>query len=240
MKKHLLAALIGAALTGFAAQATHASPVFNIFELGVQPGQAAAYDAVGEHNISRSVSGEAGTLAMYSVRQQANPHMAYMFEIYADDAAYQVHIQSPQYKEFLRRSPDILTEHKRKIDVTPQFLADRKITPTENTRTNFVSVDVKPAHAAAFRRIVVDEMAQSIKLEPGVLAMYAATETTQPNRWHFFEVYADEAAYQLHRQTPHFQDYLKQTADMLQDKHFTDIAPARLMNKGGLRFMAEP
>ena len=89
MKKHLLAALIGAALTGFAAQATHASPVFNIFELGVQPGQAATYDAMGEHNISQSVSGEAGTLAMYSVKQRTNPHMAYMFEIYADEQATQ-------------------------------------------------------------------------------------------------------------------------------------------------------
>ena len=239
MKKHLLSALMGAALAG-AALAAQAAPVFNIFELGIQPGQAAAYDAVGEHNVRQSVGGEAGTLAMHSVKQQANPLMAYMFEIYADEAAYRVHTQSPQYKAFLQRSPGILTEHKRKIAVTPQFLADKPIHATENTRVNYVAVDVRPEDAAAFARIVLDEMAQSIQLEPGVLAMYAATETARPHRWHFFEVYADEAAYQQHRQTPHFQHYLKETAHMLQDKHFTDITPTLLMSKGGLRYMVKP
>ena len=47
-------------------------------------------------------------------------------------------------------------------------------------------------------------------MEDGVLAMYAATKQDSPNDWIFFEIYADEAAYQAHRETPHFKDYLKQ------------------------------
>ncbi|MDV5299767.1 antibiotic biosynthesis monooxygenase [Klebsiella pneumoniae] len=34
------------------------------------------------------------------------------------------------------------------------------------------------------------------------------------NCWYFYEIYASEDAYQLHRQTPHFRDYLRQTAHM--------------------------
>lgn len=217
---------------------THAAPVFNIFELGIQPEQSAAYDAVGKNNITTSVQHESGTLAMYSVKQTNNPSMVYMLEIYADADAYQTHIQSPQYREFLRRSPTILTEHKRKIEVVPQFLGDKKVRQTPDTINNLVIVDVKPEHAQAFRAIVVPEMVQSLKVEEGVLAMYAATEKAKPNRWYFYEIYASQAAYQQHRQTPHFQDYLKRTADMLQGKEPIAITPALLMNKGGLRFDA--
>lgn len=217
-----------------------AAPVFNIFELGVKPGQTAAYDEVGRNNITASVGNEKGTLAMYSAKQKGNPEIAYMFEIYADEAAYQVHTQSPQYKEFLRRSPDILTDHKLKISIEPQFLGDKRVRQTHRTINNLVIVNVKPEHAQAFRDVVMPEMAQSLKVEKGVLAIYAATGKSNPHRWYFYEIYASEAAYQAHRQTPHFQDYLKRTADMVADKQSIAITPVLLMNKGGLRFEATP
>ena len=233
MKKLILTAVLAAALSA------HAAPVFNIFELGIQPGQTAAYDEVGKNNITASVGGEKGTLAMYSVKQRANPEMAYMFEIYADESAYQVHTQSPQYQNFLQKSPEILTDHKRKINVEPQFLGDKRVRQNRRTINNLVIVDVKPEHAQAFRAAVMPEMAQSLKAERGVLAMYAATEKDNPNRWYFYEIYASEAAYQSHRRTPHFQEYLKQTAHMTDNKESIAITPALLMNKGGLNFVRE-
>ena len=42
-----------------------------------------------------------------------------------------------------------------------------------------------------------------------------------------------------HRQTPHFQDHLKRTADMLQDKEAIAVVPSLLMNKGGLLYEAK-
>ena len=97
-----------------------AAPVFNIFELGVQPEKTAQYDAVGKHNIQTSIAGEQGTLAMYSVKRKDNPNMAYMIELYADDAAYQAHRATPQYAEFAKQSPQILTNHKQKFDLVLQ------------------------------------------------------------------------------------------------------------------------
>ena len=224
------------ASTAQAVRPTQAAPIFNIFELGVQPGQTAAYDDVGRHNVTTSVGKEPGTLAMYSVKQKDNPNMAYMFEIYADDAAYRTHIQSPQYKAFLQKSPQLLTDHKRRVEVVPQFLGDKPFRQTPQTINNLVIVDVKPASARAFRDVVMPEMAKSIEVEDGVHAIYAATEKAVPTRWYFYEIYASDAAYQSHRQTPHFQDYLKRTADMLQDKKSVAVVPSLLMNKGGLRY----
>lgn len=215
-----------------------AAPVFNAFELGVQNGQAAQYDAVGKNNIRTSVQTEKGTLAMYSVKQQANPNMAYMFEIYTDEAAYQTHVQSPQYKNFLAASPKILTDHKKTHCLNPVFLSDKKVQQTTATRTNLVRVEVKPEYNQQFARIVTAEMAQSLKVEKGVLAMYAATEQENPNKWLFFEIYASDEAYEAHRQTPHFQDYLARTSEMLVSKESVPITPALLQNKGGLHFTA--
>ncbi|TCP92173.1 quinol monooxygenase YgiN [Cricetibacter osteomyelitidis] len=213
--------------------AAHAAPVFNLFELGVQPSQAARYNQIGEHNIRTSVTDEAGTLAMYSVKGK---EFNYMAEIYADEAAYQKHLKSPQYKAFLTASPQILTEHKKKIELLPQFLGDKKVEQTADTLTNLVIVNVKPEHNQAFARIVRDEMVQSLNVEDGVRAIYAATAKEEPNRWYFFEIYASEPAYQQHRQTLHFQSYLKETAVMLQAKKAVNIIPQTLMNKGGLAF----
>ena len=50
---------------------------------------------------------------------------------------------------------------------------------------------------------------------------------------------ASDAAYQPHRQTPHFQDHLKRTADILQDKEAIAVVPSLLMNKGGLLYEAK-
>ena len=98
---------------------THAAPILNLFELGIQPGQTAAYDAVGQNNINASVGNEAGMLAMYSVKQKNNPHMAYMVEIYADDAAYQSHRATPHFKAYLDKTADLLAD-KQAISPSPR------------------------------------------------------------------------------------------------------------------------
>nr|WP_298049609.1 putative quinol monooxygenase [uncultured Cardiobacterium sp.] len=83
------------------------------------------------------------------------------------------------------------------------------------------------------------EMAESIRVEDGVWAMYAATEKDAPNRWYFYEIYANDAAYQSHRATPHFKAYLEKTADLLAGKQAIAITPSLLANKGGLNYAAE-
>ena len=50
--------------------------------------------------------------------------MTYMFEVYEDEKSYQEHVKSEQYKEFLRQSPTILTNHKKKIQVMPEYMGD--------------------------------------------------------------------------------------------------------------------
>lgn len=224
-----------------ATSAVHAAPIMNVFELEVQDGQSNAYEQVGKTNIHQSLTNEEGTLAMYSVQSQDNPNIRYMIEIYADAAAYQAHLQSPQYQAFKARAPQLLTDHKVRTELTPQYLGD-KPTPIQQTDaiiTNMVRINVHPEDAAAFKEVVMPEMVQSLAVEEGVLAIYAGTTVDNPNTWLFFEIYASEEAYQAHRETPHFKEYLRLTPDMLGEKTFYDIRPTLLKNQGGLDYRGE-
>lgn len=62
--------------------------------------------------------------------------------------------------------------------------------------------------------------------------MYAGTDVNNPCRWYFYEIYASEADYQLHRLTPHFRDYIEQTAQMSDKKEAIPVEPEFLLNKG--------
>ena len=212
-------------------------PIFNIFELGVKEIEKNTYVAIGKNNITKSVLNNEGTLGMYLVQEKENPNMTYMFEVYEDEKSYQEHVKSEQYKEFLRQSPTILTNHKKKIQVMPEYMGDKKFVQTRNTRVNYVTVYVKEGFNDAFREIVLDEMKQSIKKEEGVYVIYAATAKENPDKWYFFEIYENEKAYQKHRKTAHFKKYIEQTENMIENKEFINIEGVILLNKGNLNYV---
>lgn len=90
---------------------------------------------------------------------------------------------------------------------------------------------IDPAQLAAYQAAVKEEMAESVRLEPGVLAIYSVAEKDHPNRLHFFEIYADDAAYQSHIASPHFQKYLKTTKTMIVSKELLETEPVQLSAK---------
>lgn len=222
-----------AALTLTASLSSQATPIMNFFELGIGEGQNAAYHQVAQHNIQTSIKNEKGTLAMIALQSQNNPQMGYMLELYADEAAYQTHKNSPQYQYFLQESPKILTDHKQFTPLTPQFWADKTFTPSETMQANLVKVRVKPEYQSEFAQIVKNEMQIAMDKENGVWLMAAGTEKNAPNHWLFFEIYADAKAYEQHRQTPHFQEYLSKTEEMVEEKEMLKVKAEVVGNRGG-------
>lgn len=218
---------------------TQVKPVINIFEIDVQPARDKDFADVARQTISASVAHEEGTLAMYALQRSDNPRQALMVELYENECAYRKHLNAAPYRAFAARAPDIIGR-KKKITLEPQFLGDKHIIPNDRTINNLVIVEVKPEFQTEFKNIVLPEMAESLKVEKGVLAMYAATDSQTPNRWYFYEVYASEEDYQLHRQTPHFRDYLRQTTHMSTSKDAIPVRPIFLRNKGGIKQDSAP
>ena len=76
-------------------------------------------------------------------------------------------------------------------------------------------IDVDPDQREAFISAVKEEIDEAVRLEPGVLAIYAVAEKDDPYRMRFFEIYASEAAYKA-------ADDHDRGADQVPDEHRAD------------------
>ncbi|MGT2924110.1 antibiotic biosynthesis monooxygenase [Streptococcus caviae] len=55
-----------------------------------------------------SMKTEAGVLVMYAGRDTANPSIWYFFEVYQNEAAYSSHCQTPNFKDYIKRSGELV------------------------------------------------------------------------------------------------------------------------------------
>ena len=92
-------------------------------------------------------------------------------------------------------------------------------------------LEIDPAQLDRYTAAVREEMETSIRVEPGVLAIYAVAEKDHPHQLRFFEMYADEAAYRAHIASPHFRKYVEVTKDMITSRRLLDVTPLQLSAK---------
>ncbi|OUO93429.1 putative quinol monooxygenase [Cloacibacillus sp. An23] len=98
-------------------------------------------------------------------------------------------------------------------------------------RVNMAEIVVKPECREAFLASVREEMRESLRVEPGVVALYMVADKNDENRLLFFEIYADDEAYQKHRDMPHFKKYIETTKDMAVSKEVIQTAPLELCDR---------
>ncbi len=65
----------------------------------------------------------------------------------------------------------------------------------------------------------------AVRLEPGVLTLYAVAEKNNPTHITILEIYADSDAYKAHLQTPHFIKYKTGTKDMVKSLELVETVP---------------
>ena len=90
-------------------------------------------------------------------------------------------------------------------------------------RLSKITVDV--AQLDAYNAFLKEEIEASMRLEPGVLTLYATAEKDNPNKMTILEIYADRAAYESHLKTPHFQKYKQGTLSMVKELELVDVKP---------------
>ncbi|MDO4249845.1 MAG: putative quinol monooxygenase [Neisseria sp.] len=84
---------------------------------------------------------------------------------------------------------------------------------------------IRPESVQAFTELGKHNIRQSVNTEQGVLGMYVMTDKQDPSRFYIVEAYADEAAYQAHRASPHFQSWLKTAQDMIVSRKVVETDP---------------
>ena len=59
-------------------------------------------------------------------------------------------------------------------------------------------LEVDPAHLGPYKAALQEEISTSIRVEPGVLTLYAVSVKDRPTQIRLFEMYASAAAYETH------------------------------------------
>ena len=212
--------------------------ITRLFRLERDMAQEQYYNEVGANNLTTSIETEPGTLAMYATHDPDDPSVCYVFEVYADDDAYNTHVSSPHFKAFGEMAGKVLTG-RAVYQLVPQLLVEKPerllVNGVSQIEPHLVFVDVKPGGEEAFLAAITTNMRTAVEVEPGVLVMYAATMADQPSRWVFWEVYASAEAYAAHREAQHFKDYIAATDALVADKEFHVLTPDTLASKGSLR-----
>ncbi len=78
-----------------------------------------------------------------------------------------------------------------------------------------VKVQVKPEHREEFIEAMLADGRGSVNNEPDCLLFNIVEDHADPNKLHLYEVYTSEQAFDVHKETPHFQTWLEATKDWL-------------------------
>ncbi len=92
-------------------------------------------------------------------------------------------------------------------------------------KVRLAKIVVDSAQLDHYRAILKEEIEASVKLEPGVLTLYAVSEKDNPTHITILEIYADEDAYKAHLLTPHFIKYKNGTKDMVKALTLAEAIP---------------
>lgn len=76
-----------------------------------------------------------------------------------------------------------------------------------------------------YNAFLKEEIETSVKVEPGVITLYAVAEKNRPTHITILEIYADVEAYKKHIQTAHFLKYKNGTKDMVKSLELVETTP---------------
>jgi quinol monooxygenase YgiN len=92
-------------------------------------------------------------------------------------------------------------------------------------------LEIDSAQLENYKAALKGEIDASIRIEPGVLTLYAVALRDNPAQIRIFEMYAGEAAYKSHLETPHFKKYNLATQGMVKSLKLVEIDPITLGSK---------
>jgi len=84
-------------------------------------------------------------------------------------------------------------------------------------------IEIFPNHLEAYNKILKEESEASVKLEPGVIAIFPMSQKENPNQIRILEIYENSESYQSHLKTPHFLKYKSSTLRMVKSLKLIDM-----------------
>jgi quinol monooxygenase YgiN len=91
------------------------------------------------------------------------------------------------------------------------------------TMVRVSEIEIVPSHLDEYKAILKEEAAASVRLEPGVIAIFPMYQKEHPTQVRILEIYANREAYESHLQTSHFQRYKTTTLRMVKSLKLVDM-----------------
>lgn len=115
------------------------------------------------------------------------------------------------------------------IDLEPN--ADSAGKETKSSYLKIAELEIDPAQLGMFMSALKEVTETSVRVEPGVLAIYSCEEKDNRSKLRFFEMYTDETAFKAHIASPHFQKYVAMTKNMIFSQKLIEAVPVDLSAK---------
>ncbi|PBJ15704.1 Antibiotic biosynthesis monooxygenase [Flavobacterium sp. ACN6] len=84
-------------------------------------------------------------------------------------------------------------------------------------------IEIFPEFLSEYKAILKEESSASVKLEPGVLAIFPMYQKNDSTQIRILEMYKDQDSYQFHLKTPHFLKYKTTTIKMVKALNLVDM-----------------
>ena len=92
-------------------------------------------------------------------------------------------------------------------------------------------LEIDPVQLENYKAALKEEIESSIRVEPGVLTLYAVSVKDNPVQIRILEIYANEDAYKAHLEAPHFKKYKNDTREMVKSLKLVETDPLILGTK---------
>lgn len=118
------------------------------------------------------------------------------------------------------------------------ILLTMTLLPTENVSAQdsqlvvrLAKLKIDSAQLENYKAALREEIETSIRVEPGVLTLYAVADNEHPTVITILEIYLDADAYKRHLETPHFKKYKRITGVMVKSLELVETTPVMLGSK---------
>lgn len=102
---------------------------------------------------------------------------------------------------------------------------------TEHRVVRIAELEIDSNQLTAYKAALKEEIEMSIKVEPGVLTLYAVSVKEHPTQIRLFESYSSQSAYESHLRTAHFLKYKSDTQTMVKSLSLVETDPILLGSK---------
>ena len=103
--------------------------------------------------------------------------------------------------------------------------------PVQGRVVRLAELEIDPAQLEQYKAALREEIQTSIRVEPGVLRLYAVSVKEHPSQIRLFEMYTSPAAYEAHLRSAHFKNYKAETEGMVKSLRLLETEPILLGSK---------